>query len=514
MTPPVTPPSSPLAPETKGSAPVIRFDPSQRQLFADQARVIAVNWHRQKGKDFTAAAKAFDSALQTGQSWYIVGMTQAQADETFAKVRKVSDAHKALLKRRFGKEEALEESESFIDWDREIDHAFECTARILRLPNGGRIVSLPGRDPDSLAGRTGNLILTEFGLYPKGGYPHWDVLFPITTRGGYRLIAISTPRGKNTKFYELCSNAEGFYSVHTCDIYHSVFHDGYQLYDAKGNPFPQSTRAEQELAIATFRRIYNSESKWAREYECQFTGDLSSLVSWADLERAGELGRGRPFDLVELKGGSRPMGDLLHAIRTEAAGGAGVAVGWDVARHGDVSAITVNFSKPNQPRHLRFVVAMQDLQYRDQRELVSACMDLRSDSVGYGDATGLGDESNEELQRHYRERWTPFTFTAPGKREIASSLATGFRDGTQTLPPMDGPHKFIATDVYAIQKDDSGGSLLLEETANPLYPSSHCDFAYSLGLNRLAGSRNLRPSLPPPLASKDLLGLGAAGGGW
>ncbi len=481
---------------------VITFDPSQRRLFEDPARVVAVNWHRQKGKDFTAIAKAINEACVTGQDWWVVGMTQAQADETFNKGKKVIGAMKLLLKRMFGTDEVREESESFVDYDAEIDHAFVCTARIMRLPNGARVVSLPGKDPDTLAGRTGNMLLTEFGLYPKGGYPHWDVLFPITTRGGFKFIMISTPRGKNTKFYEVFSNAEGFYSVHFCDIYKSVHEDGYQLYDAQGKPFPQNTTEERDLAIKTFRRIYNSESKWPREYECQFTGDLSSLIPWAELERAAELGKDLPFDFVRVNDSGSPIGPVWQALKAEALAGGRVEVGWDVARTNHLSAITINFNRTNRPKHLRFVVAMRNLPFEDQRAFVRAAMDLRYGSVGGGDATGLGRESNEAMEKRYKDRWSPYQFTVPGKRAIASSLVTAFGDGAQTLPALDGPHKSIATDLYAIQKDDTGGQLLLEETPNPLLPESHCDIAYSLGINRVVGARQYRSPMRAPMLHK------------
>jgi phage FluMu gp28-like protein len=485
-------------------ASVIEFDPSQRRLFTDRARVIVVNWHRQKGKDFTAAAKAVDQAMMTGQSWYIVAMTQAQADETFAKCRKVADGAKALLKRMYGSDRVDEEAESYVDYDRQIDHAFQATARILRLPNGGRVVSLPGRNPDTLAGRSGNLILTEFGLYPGGGYAHWEVLFPIVTRGGYRLVVISTPRGRNTKFYELFTNADGFYSVHFCDIRKSVFEDGYVLYDAQGQPFPTGTDEEKELAIATFRRIYNSESKWPREYECQFTGDLSSLIPWAELERAAQLGDGLPFDWLQIERDGSPLGPVWHALKSEAAAGVRPEVGWDVARRGNLSALTLNLARPNRPKHLRFVVTMKGVDYATQRSFVQAVMRLGNLSVGYGDATGLGNESNEVLAGLYPDRWTPFMFTASGKRELASSLRTAFSDAAQTLPSLK-THKAIATDLYAIQKDDTGANLTLEETANPLLPDSHCDVAYSLGLNRLAGARNT--VMPLPVGGRRPVGL-------
>jgi phage FluMu gp28-like protein len=335
-------------------------------------------------------------------------------------------------------------------------------------------------------------------MYPSGGYQHWEVLFPIITRRGFKLIMISTPRGKNTKFYEVCANPDGFYSVHFCDIYQSVFEEGYQLYDAKGQPFPQATRAEQDLAIATFRKIYNSESKWPREYECQFTGDLSSLISWAQIERAADLGRGCPFDYLHVEAKGSPLGPVWLAMKSEAAAGYSVEIGWDVARTGHLSAVTINFAKPNQPKRLRFLVTMHNLEFEEQRAFVNASMGLRWSGVGHGDATGLGMESNEVLEKRYPERWTPYQFTVQGKRAIASALSTAFSDGMQTLPNLSGPYKFVATDVYAVQKDDTGAALLLEETPNVLLPGSHCDIAYSLGLARLAGARNALPPVPKP----------------
>jgi phage FluMu gp28-like protein len=480
---------------------LIRFDRSQRALFEDSARIIAANFHRQKGKDFTAAAKAVNEACDGGQDWWIVGLTQAQADETFIKCKRVARAMKELLKRRFGSDEVSEESSTFVDYDREIDQAFECRAHALYLPNGARVTSLPGRNPDALAGRTGNQIWTEFGLYPNGGYDHWGVLFPIITRGGFKIVIISTPRGKNTKFYEVMLNADGLYSTHFCDIYKSVFEEGYQLYDARGNPFPQSTRAEQERAIATFRKMYNDEAKWGREYECQFTGDLSSLIPWAELEAASALPNPDGFAFRLVRDGATPPSELGRFLGALA--GRRLEIGWDVARRGDLSAIAINkYVAHNQPRRLIGVIAMKNCTFEFQRAAIMAVMDSSHQAVGYGDATGLGMDSNETLAKKYPNRWTPFTFSATGKREVASAIRTGFNDQTQTIPPMDGEHKCIATDVYAVQKDDTGANLVLDEGKNELLPDSHCDIAYAIGLARLAGANNARLPLPPPRRHK------------
>lgn len=497
---PLTAPLAAPAPAVRGDAAVIRFDASQRRLFDDPSRVIVVNWHRQKGKDFTAAAKAVDDAIRTGQDWFIVSLTQRQADATFAKCKRVARAYEAMLGLAAGDDSQWD----FEAVDREINQRFLFAAREIRFPGGGRVVSLPGRDPDTLAGLTGNVIFTEFGLFPGGGYDHWGVVFPITTRG-FKVIVISTPRGKNTKFYELWSDKET-YSVHTCDLQQSVEREGFVLLDQHGNP----------TTIEQFRRLYNDESKWPREYGCQFTGDLEALIKWAQLLTAAELGADLPFDLLWIEGESGAVmggaGDFFKAGLARAALPGRLEIGWDVARRGHLSALWVNQAIPAKPKHLRFLVLMHGAEFALQRNVVRAAMDARGwgSGVGCGDATGLGMDSNETLQQLYRDRWEPVNFGGKTKSELGSIGATTYGDRGQSLPAVDGPEKFIHTDLYAIQKQEAGGqdphgaqrTLKLEETENTLLPQSHCDIAYANLLSLRAGTILAGAPLPPPQKKK------------
>jgi phage FluMu gp28-like protein len=448
-------------------SPVIQFDLSQRAFFDDRSRVIIVN-----------------SALETKKDWFIVSLTQRQADATFAKCLRVAHTVKRLLKMQG---ELKLNTWEFEEFDKELDQRFQFKAREIVLPNGARIVSLPGRDPDTLAGLTGNIIFTEFGLFPNGGYNHWSVIFPITTRG-FQVCVISTPRGKNTKFYELWIDNET-YSVHTCDIYQSVSEEGFVLQDNNGQP----------CTIEQFRRLYNDEGKWPREYECKFTGDLESLIKWAQLEEAAALSDGLPFSFVRVE---KDGGWDAGFFRREMFNGGRLEVGWDVARTGHLSALWANLAMRNRPTHLRSLVIMHNTSFALMRAVVCSAMDACPGSVGCGDSTGLGMESNETLAFKYRERWEGINFGGGRKKELASGLATAFGDHTQTIPPMDSPYKFIATDIYAIQKDDTGGTLKLDEADNALMPESHCDIAWSGALARLAASKNYRPHLPSPLKRK------------
>ena len=466
-------------------ASMVRFDASQRRLLADEARVIVVNWHRQKGKDFTASAKAVRHAITTGQEWFIVSLTQRQADATFRKCVMFAKAYMVALKLAG---QAAETSFDFDAYDKSIDQAFTFTARQITLPNGGRVTALPGRDPDTLAGLTGNIIFTEFGLFPGGGYNHWSVIFPITTRG-YQVVIISTPRGKNTKFYELWRDGET-YSVHTCDIHQSVEHEGFVLRDNAGRP----------CTIGRFRRLYNDEGKWPREYLCQFTGDLEALIKWAALEEAAALSDGLPFDMLRVEGeGGWDAGFFARGLPS----GGTLAVGWDVARTGHLSSLAVNLRVAGRPAHLRFLVLMHNAPFALQRSVVRAALDAgRGRADGCGDSTGLGMDSNETLERAYPGRWAGVNFGGGRKKELASGLATAFTDRQQTVPPLDGPHKFIATDLYAIQKDETGGTFALDETDNPLLAESHCDIAWSIGLARRAGSKRNAEPIRRPMARK------------
>ena len=450
---------------------VIDLLPYQRALFADRARVVVDCWCRQAGKDFTAACKAVDDAIRMRRNWYIVSVTQRQADETFAKCRQIAEAFKQVLKLAGPISESASE---FEDKDAAIDQSFRCTARTLTLPGGGKVTALPGRDPKGLAGLTGCVIFTEFGLFPGGGYEHWRTLYPLTTRG-FQIVVISTPRGKNTKFHELVNDPQ--YSVHTITILDAVA-QGLVLRDNEGNP----------CTIEQFRKSYGDGVGWSREFMCQFSGDLESLVKWGMLEAAANIERpaGRaPFKFLRLENGAGWRADAFSGTpdRPVFPATGRLEIGWDVARHSDFSAVWVYWhgGQAAQPRHLAALVLMHECEFALQREVLRTLMRSPA-AVGCGDATGLGMDSNETLAREFPGRWQPFTFTAAGKREIGSLLRTAYGDGMQAIPPLASETKCIATDVYAVQCEQGGANMTLAESPNPLLPDSHCDIAYADGL--------------------------------
>jgi hypothetical protein len=112
---------------------------------------------------------------------------------------------------------------------------------------------------------------------------------------------------------------------------------------------------------------------------------------------AGGGWAGLPFDYLRIEGAAAGTTGLLPPRWP---GGGRLEIGWDVARTGHLSALWVNHAAPGKPKHLRFLVLMHNVSSR--------CSGRRprgdgrkgwGNGVGCGDATGLGMDSNETLER-------------------------------------------------------------------------------------------------------------------
>jgi len=165
-------------------------------------------------------------------------------------------------------------------------------------------------------------------------------------------------------------------------------------------------------------------------------------------------------------------------------------LGWDVARHTDLSVLWVNRTPGDKMRRLAGLVIMRRTAFALQRTVIRSGLDRFRNAVGCGDATGLGMDSNETLATVYGSRWQPVTFTAKEKRSLASGMMTAFDEGSQALPAdcgEGGSLKMIPADIYAIQRVGDKAVMTLEESENPIEPDSHCDIAWAGSLAIRAG---------------------------
>ena len=239
----------------------------QREAIGVKRRVKVYKWCRQAGKDFLAALEGTISALEDGQPWFIISLTERQSMATFDKVKMHLKAFGVVLSDLQFIDDTIRYQNRNGDW-------CEVKTKTVILPGGGSVTALPGRDADAIAGLTGNVIFTEFALLPDNGRDHWRVVLPLTTRG-FRMIAISTPRGHGTRFARLCRNTKGKYWVSTVDIHRAV-RDGLPLNDEDGRP----------ITIEEWEEIYDDPEGWKREYLCLESDDLDALVAWKFLELA------------------------------------------------------------------------------------------------------------------------------------------------------------------------------------------------------------------------------------
>ncbi|OHD21736.1 MAG: hypothetical protein A2Y38_14480 [Spirochaetes bacterium GWB1_59_5] len=443
---------------------IVKLTQYQLAAINDPARIVILKWCRQAGKDFTAALMAVLNGMETGQNWYIVSLTQRQALATAKKAQQHARAIEHVLP-------PITEGE----WGYQVDgKAFTVTSYGVRLKNGAEIVALPGKDPDALAGLTGNVIFTEMALFPGGGVDHWRVVFPLASRG-FRIWAISTPRGHDTKFAELCRNPQGKYSVHVVDI-HAAIAGGLELTDETGKP----------ITAEDLRQLYNDEQGWDREYLCHEGDDHEALIDWKyinDCTSAYEIAT------VNIKGGpattrteyteqcDEQQTRFFSELRAKMTGRP--VVGWDIAVTGDLSVIVYGevLGDVVWLRGLIVMAGVDDFDY--QEELV--CRAMETGAAGVGDASGLGREACQRVEKRFPVRFAGLVLSTVSKSE----LFTQFRDCAQAARlRIPQGNDLIRYDIHALAKKGVGVAQRLQilTLRNSTFPRSHADVATALAM--------------------------------
>jgi phage FluMu gp28-like protein len=168
--------------------------PYQLDYVNDHNRFKAACWSRQTGKDFSSSNEVVrDSAATPKNTWMVAAPSERQALENLEKCKDWLAAYKVAI------EDYTEERDSY--------HALLNRASIM-LPNGSRIIAVPGR-PETVRGFSTNALLTEFAFFEDPDAT-WRAIYPSITnplRGGEKKMRIiSTPSGKTgpgRRFYEI-----------------------------------------------------------------------------------------------------------------------------------------------------------------------------------------------------------------------------------------------------------------------------------------------------------------------
>lgn len=424
-----------------------RLHTRQRAYVEDKSRFKAMMMSRQAGKTSGSTLEIAEDAMQAvvdGRKtrWVILSRGERQAREA------MEEGVKAFLHQYQVGFEALE-----IPWEGCEDKALE-----VRLPGGSRITGLPA-NPDTARGFTANVLLDEFAFHADSK-KIWGALFPVISRNDLKLRVISTPNGKNNKFYEIMTagNLEpelrasghaqaGVWSLHFCDIYMAV---------AGG----------LDRNIEELKAGLNDQDMWEQEFELKWLDEASA---WLDY-------------------------DLINAVEHDKAGdpslytGGVCYVGNDIGRRRDLWVVWVD-ELIGDVFWTREVIARRRISFAHQDELLDGVM--RRYRVGRlcMDQTGMGEKPVEDAKRRYGEYVVEgVLFTAPAKLVLATNAKQKFEDRKVRIPMGD---RDIRADLHSLRKIPTAtGAIRFDADGDT---DGHADRAWAKFLALHAGSVPYQP---------------------
>ena len=355
--------------------------------------------------------------------------------------------------------------------------------------NGKTVMFLPA-NADTARGWSCNVVLDEFAFH-KDGMEILKAVGPSTLRGGYRLIIISTPNGKQGAFYEVYTGAND-YSKHLIPISLAIAEGlevDYAAFCAMLNNDPDAIAQEGEGAFLDTATMFLPPELIAFA-ESDKAAEPLRFEGWRgpDDERQGVL-------LSEKQGKPRIIGDLFYDdyLKIEAAVAAAVAqggdyfYGFDVARKRDLSVHNLNAKRASQYLNCELPVCTVELSRTsfDSQEYVARLM-LTAARRGAIDATGIGAQIAEAMVREFGEgKVEAITFTNEIKSELAWRVRNKLADTTAKIP---AGNQTVRASLKSIRKTKtSTGADRFD--ADSTDETGHADYFWSFALSLHAGSK-------------------------
>lgn len=389
---------------SKKIEPLINFLPYQKAWLDDNSRFKIGMFARQTGKTFTNCAEIVDDCIKAEMEaqkarWVLLSRGERQAKEAIDEtIKPFCKAYFALYKGILKVEPNY--NETIIDGE-----YGRYTALEVQFPNGSRITALPA-NPDTARGFSANVLLDEFAFH-QDSKKIWGAVFPIVSKG-FKLRVVSTPNGKNNKFYELMTDNTQAWSKHVVDIYDAV---------------------DQGLDrnIEELRTGLGDEDAWAQEYELKWLDEASAWLSYDLISSVEDDKAGLPDGY---QGGACYLGVDI-GIRSD------LWVSWVLEEVGDVfwTREIRTLHRTSFREHDR-VLAEQMQRYRVAR----LCMDQ----------TGLGEKPVEDAKWKYgSSRVEGVIFTTGNKHILANLGKTAFEDRKIRIPMGDAK---IRADLHKLKK--------------------------------------------------------------
>ncbi len=341
--------------------------------------------------------------------------------------------------------------EKLIDADKNL------TAHVLKFANGICIYCLSS-NPDAIVGKTGHVVLDEFALH-KDQRGLYAVAKPVIQWGG-TLSIISTHRGSLSVFNQIIrdirekGNPMGW-SLHSIPVQKAVEQGLVEKINAA------SGRTEtREQWLDRQRAECLDEESWQQEYCCKPSDDNAAFIGYEAIINCVDATA--PRTLAQLQESDHPL-----------------YVGFDVARTQHLSVIDVE-EKVGDVFWERMRVEMRNTSFEEQEFELNRLMALPQVKRCAIDATGLGKQIAERMEKRWHYRIEAVSFSAQVKSDLAYPLKLAIE---QRRMRYAGDPRLFA-DLRGIRKVVS---IAGNERFDGESGDSHCDRFWSKALALAAG---------------------------
>lgn len=395
-------------------AVIVNLYPYQKKWILDESRFKEGRWARQTGKSFSCGAGiVLDCREKENNKWIAISSGERQVKEFMEKIElhaRITGDVLAWHEETFG----FQNPEGF----KEEYKVTEC-----RLRNGSKIIGVPA-NPDTARGYSANVYLDEFSVH-KSSREMWAAVFPIVSRGGYKLWITYTPKGKQNKAYEISNNS--MFSHHVLDIYQAV---------EQGCPHD----------ISILKAAIDDPDLWAQEYEVQFLDEATAFITYDMINEVETDRAGRP-DLYE---------------------GGRCYVGMDVGRRRDMTVFWV-LELVGDVLWTREITTMLRAPFSAQEQEADRIMTQYRPLRFCMDQTGMGEKFVEDLQGKYASTVEGVLFSGPVKLDLANTFRRRFEDKQIRLPIS----RELRDDIHSIKKiTTSSGNIRFDAERSE---NSHAD---------------------------------------
>lgn len=382
----------------------------------DRSRAKIQIQSRQTGKDFTMQGEAVEDCFEQKTEWMIAAPSERQALDSLDQGKLWAEAWNLHIK------DIVEEREGNTS-----NHLLK-SSEIL-FENGSKMRAVPGK-PDTVRGRSANLVLTEFDFFEQPTST-WKAVLPSITnplRGGEKKVRIgTTPNGKGSAGHKIFTKNDSRdklrWSRHLVTIYHAVL---------MGLP----------VDVQQIRELMDDDDGFAQEFLCQFLDTTNVLLPYELIAMAESAEASEVWGLDDARNSSNVFMGIDFGRSNDP------TVAWTLQRVGDIL-------------WTREVLVLDNTPTPEQEQILSDR--IRASEKVCFDYTGPGIGLGDYMVRTHKE-WKPeahsfgkvelCTFTTKFKREIFPKLRRAFEAPTKLRIPISTA---IREDLHEMKQVISNG---------------------------------------------------------